>query len=196
MAVAQVAPPLTMPRKIPELAASGFCWSACRPSLLGRQEQQASCKRPAPGRPALNPRQLHQLRAHLARTPREHTMQRSEWAGAMGPTDARLKALAWAPASAPSLAAANPHVRLPALAAALSPRDPVRVEWAPEAAVEFSGSSQKQAAAKPAVALTADASAPSRAAAASSQAILERRRKHVGPNLVRRGRCMGGMALR
>jgi ethanolamine-phosphate phospho-lyase len=66
----------------------------------------------------------------------------------------------------------------------MSPRDPVRVEWAPEAAVEFSGSSQKQAGAgKPAVALTADASGAGRAAAATTQAILERRRKHVGPNL-------------
>lgn len=66
----------------------------------------------------------------------------------------------------------------------LSPRDPVRVEWAPEAAVEYSGSTQRQAGAiKPAVELTADASGPGRAAASASQAILEKRRKHVGPNL-------------
>lgn len=116
-------------------------------------------------------------------------MQRSEWAGGMGPTDARLKALPGRRRQPPALSPPTRILPLPALAAALSPRDPVRVEWAPEAAVEFSGSSQKQPA-KPAVALTADASAPSRAAAASSRAILERRRKHVGPNLVRRGRHM------
>lgn len=66
----------------------------------------------------------------------------------------------------------------------LSPRDPVRVEWAPEAAVEFSSSLQKQAgAAKAAVALNANGSALVQPACSTSQAILEKRRKHVGPNL-------------
>lgn len=110
----------------------------------------------------------------------------------MGRNRSRLESPTWAGVSPPlpPLTWLRPLLAASFLAprcAALSPRDPVRVEWAPEAAVEYSGSTQKQAGAiKPAVELTADASGPGRAAASASQAILEKRRKHVGPNLVRR----------
>lgn len=49
--------------------------------------------------------------------------------------------------------------------------------------MEFGGGAQKAAA--EGVALTADASGAARGAPSSAQAILEKRRKHVGPNLVR-----------